>query len=96
MAAVSCLRPREAEAVRGANPIRPVLMNGFLPTSAPVRMQQWWRTRDQGDSLSVAQQHADIVGMDYYPRHALGPAAGGRLPERQHEPCSSGAERLLD
>ncbi len=46
-------------------------MNGFLPTSTPVRAQQWWRTRDQGDSLAVAQRLADIVGIDFYPRHAL-------------------------
>jgi hypothetical protein len=68
---------REVEAVRAADPTRPVLMNGFLPTSAPVRMQQWWRTRDQGDSLAVAQRLADIVGVDFYPRHALA-ARGGR------------------
>ena len=68
---------REVEAVRAADPTRPVMMNGFLPTSAPVRMQQWWRTRDQGDSLAVAQQLADIVGVDFYPRHALA-ARGGR------------------
>ena len=36
---------REVEAVRAADPTRPVMMNGFLPTSAPVRIQQWWRTR---------------------------------------------------
>jgi hypothetical protein len=62
---------QEVEAVRAADPTRPILMNGFLPTSLPVRLQQWWRTRDQGDSLSSAQQLADIVGIDYYPRHAL-------------------------
>lgn len=62
---------REVEAVRAADPTRPILMNGFLPTSAPVRLQQWWSTRDQGDSLAVAQRLADIVGVDYYPRHAL-------------------------
>ena len=28
---------REVEAVRAADPTRPVMMNGFLPTSAPVR-----------------------------------------------------------
>ena len=66
----------EVEAVRAADPARPILMNGFLPTSSPVRLQQWWRTRDQGDSLSVAQELADIVGIDFYPRHAL-LAAGG-------------------
>src|ERR1700678_1986973 len=67
---------REVEAVRAADPTRPVLMNGFLPTSAPVRLQQWWRTRDQGDSLVVAQHLADIVGVDFYPRHALVARAG--------------------
>jgi len=62
---------KEVEALRKADPSRPVMMNGFLPTSLPVRLSQWWRTRDQGDSLTVAQQLADIVGIDYYPRHAL-------------------------
>ena len=62
---------QEVDAVRKADPTRPVVMNGFLPTSTPVRLQQWWSTRDQGDSLSVAQQLADVVGIDYYPRHAL-------------------------
>jgi hypothetical protein len=61
----------EVDAVRAADPTRPIVMNGFLPTSLPVRLQQWWRTRDQGDSLSVAQRLADVVGIDYYPRHAL-------------------------
>jgi hypothetical protein len=87
----------EVEAVRGADPVRPVLMNGFLPTSTPVRLQQWWRTRDQGDSLSVAQRHADIVGIDYYPRHALASAGpltlylNGSKTRRQLR-----RERLLD
>lgn len=62
---------KEVEALRKADPTRPVMMNGFLPTSLPVRLSQWWRTRDQGDSLVVAQRMADIVGIDYYPRHAL-------------------------
>ncbi len=62
---------QEVDAVRKADPTRPILMNGFLPTSSPVRLQQWWRTRDQGDSLAVAEEMADIVGIDYYPRHAL-------------------------
>jgi len=80
----------EVEAVRAADPSRPVMMNGFLPTSSPVRLQQWWRTRDQGDSLSVAQRLADIVGIDFYPRHALasiGPRTlyldGSRSPWQQ-------------
>ncbi len=78
---------QEVEAARRADPARPILMNGFLPTSLPVRLQQWWRTRDQGDSLAVAARLADIVGVDYYPRHALvsvGPATlyldGGGSP----------------
>jgi hypothetical protein len=62
---------KEVEAVRKADPTRPIMMNGFLPTSLPVRLSQWWRTRDQGDSLALAQRMADIVGIDYYPRHAL-------------------------
>src|SRR5438270_6818677 len=62
---------KEMEALRKADPIRPIMLNGFLPTSLPVRLSQWWRTRDQGDSLAVAQRIADIVGIDYYPRHAL-------------------------
>jgi len=61
----------EVRAVRSADPSRPVLMNGFLPTSLLVRAQQWWRTRDQGDSLVVARGLADIVGVDHYPRHAV-------------------------
>ena len=47
------------------------MMNGFLPTSSLVKLSQWWRTRDQGDSLAVAAQLAGIVGLDYYPRNAL-------------------------
>jgi hypothetical protein len=61
----------ELAALRREDRSRPVMMNGFLPTSAPVRVSQWWRTRDQGDSLAVAARLADIVGIDYYPCHAL-------------------------
>jgi hypothetical protein len=64
---------KEMEAVRMADSTRPIMMNGFLPTSLPVCLSQWWRTHDQGDSLAVAQRMADIVGIDYYPRHALMP-----------------------
>jgi hypothetical protein len=81
---------REVEAVRAADPTRPVLMNGYLPCSIPVTLAQWWQTRDQGDSLQVAQRLADIVGIDYYPRHALLSLGsrtvyldGGRLPWQQ-------------
>jgi hypothetical protein len=89
---------REVEAVRAADPGRPVMMNGFLPTSTPVALQQWWRTRDQGDSLAVAQRLADIVGVDFYPRHAV--AAAGPMTlyldgsrTRRQQPRR---ERLLD
>ena len=61
----------ELEALRQADPTRPVIMNGFLPTSWPVRLSQAWRTRGQGDSLAGAQRRADIVGIDFYPRHGL-------------------------
>ena len=62
---------QEAAALRKADPSRPVMMNGFLPTTAAVRLSQWWSTRDQGNSLTVAQRLADWVGIDYYPRNAL-------------------------
>ena len=88
----------EVGAVRAADPGRPVLMNGFLATSTPVALQQWWRTRDQGDSLAVAGRLADIVGIDFYPRHGLvsaGPLTlyldGSRKRWRQRR-----RERLLD
>lgn len=67
----------ELEALKSTDPTRPVLMNGFMPTSSLVGVSQWWRTRDQGDSLAVASRLADIVGIDFYPRHALF-AVGGR------------------
>ena len=98
----------ELEALRIADPSRPVMMNGFLPTSSPVRLLQWWRTRDQGDSLAVAARLADIVGIDYYPRHALtslGPRtvylAGADLPwqaalrARLFESIRSRGKRLM-
>jgi hypothetical protein len=88
----------EAGAVRAADPSRPVLMNGFLPTSVPVRLQQRWRTRDQGDSLAVAQRLADIVGVDYYPRHALasaGPVTAYLDGSRSRRPRRD-RQRLLD
>jgi hypothetical protein len=62
---------QEVAAVRAADSSRPVLLTGFLPTSTPVRVQQRWRTRDQGDSLAVAGQLADVVGINFYPRHAI-------------------------
>jgi glycosyl hydrolase family 42 (putative beta-galactosidase) len=62
---------QEVAAVRAADPSRPVVLNGFLPTSTAVLASQWWRTRDQGDSVVLAERSADIVGIDSYPRHAV-------------------------
>jgi beta-galactosidase GanA len=62
---------REIAALKKADPTRPVMLNGFLPTTSLVRLSQWWQTRDQGDSLAVAQRLGDMVGIDYYPRNAL-------------------------
>lgn len=67
----------EVAAVRRADPSRPILMNGFLPATLPGSLAQWWQTRDQGDSLTIAQELADIIGVDYYPRYALA-ALGSR------------------
>jgi glycosyl hydrolase family 42 (putative beta-galactosidase) len=61
----------ELGVLKSVDSSRPVLMNGFLPTSSAVRLTQWWSTRGQGDSLALAARLADLVGIDYYPRHAL-------------------------
>ncbi|MGH7776544.1 MAG: beta-galactosidase [Candidatus Dormibacterales bacterium] len=66
----------EVELVRSLDPGRPLLLNGFLPMSRPVEVQQRWRTRDQGDSLALAMGLGDIVGLDVYPCHALAGLAG--------------------
>ena len=67
----AALVEREFAALKKADPTRPVMLNGFLPTTMLVRLSQWWQTRDQGDSLAVAQRLADWIGIDYYPRNAL-------------------------
>jgi hypothetical protein len=69
----------ELKAVRAADATRPIVLNGFLPTTLVASLFQWWRTRDQGDSLDVAQRLADIVGVDYYPRYGLVSLAGRTL-----------------
>jgi glycosyl hydrolase family 42 (putative beta-galactosidase) len=65
---------REVAVVKALDPKRPILLNAFMPMSMPVAVQQWWRTRDQGDSLSLARVVAEIIGVDVYPCHALGAA----------------------
>ena len=67
------------QAVRAADATRPILLNGFLPTTPLAGLFQWWRTRDQGDSLAAAQRLAGIVGIDYYPRYGLLNLAGRTL-----------------
>ncbi|HVS50228.1 MAG TPA: beta-galactosidase [Candidatus Dormibacteraeota bacterium] len=88
---------REVAAVKQMDPKRPILLNGFLPMSMPVALQQGWRTRDQGDSLSLAETAAEIIGLDIYPCHALGSAAGWSVyldaGERQWQ---KRARRLLE
>lgn len=61
----------EMAAVKAVDPERPILINAFLNTSIVANLQQWWRTRGQGDSFAFARQHADMIGLDYYPRIAL-------------------------
>lgn len=39
--------------------------------STSVTAHQWWRTRDQGDSVDVALELGDLLGIDSYPRHAV-------------------------
>ncbi|MGH2457986.1 MAG: beta-galactosidase [Chloroflexota bacterium] len=62
---------REVTTVRQLDPGRPIVLNGFFHASLIGQVAQRWQTRDQGDSLSVAQRLADVVGVDYYPRYAL-------------------------
>jgi hypothetical protein len=69
----------EIQVVRAADATRPIVLNGFLATTLLANLFQWWRTRDQGDSLDVAQRLADIVGVDYYPRYGLLSLAGRTL-----------------
>jgi hypothetical protein len=62
---------QEVAAVRAADPARPIVMNSYFPASLLVALSQRWQMRDQGSSQAVAQRLADVVGIDYYPRHAL-------------------------
>src|SRR5260370_4825266 len=83
---------REVAVVKALDPKRPILLNAFMPMSMPVAVQQWWRTRDQGDSLSLAKVVAEIIGVDVYPCHALGAAGNWSvyLEAGEHEwqgPC---------
>ena len=74
---------REVEAVRAADPTRPVLMNGFLPTSAPVRGTRGGGTRREGRALGGAGRRGGR-------RRALG-GAGGRGGRRRARGAKAGA-----
>lgn len=45
-------------------------MRASLP-SLSVRISEAWLTRDQGDSLALAKEVSNIIGVDYYPRIAV-------------------------
>jgi hypothetical protein len=47
-----------------------MINGGFIP-SLPVRISEAWLTRDQGDSLALAKEVSNIIGVDYYPRIAI-------------------------
>ena len=70
---------QEVAALRKADATRPLIMNGFLPTSLFLRLWVWSQTYDQGDSLALAQRLADMVGIDYYPRYAFLPLGSKAL-----------------
>ena len=87
---------REVQALRSADPTRPVMMNGYLPTSLLVRLSHWWQTRDQGDSLAVTQRLADWIGIDYYPRNALVTIGSKTLYlDGSHSPWNQGRRKQL-
>lgn len=54
---------QEVQAVRAADPSRPVVLNGFLAGSLPVWAHQWWRTLDQANSFAVARRLTDVVAL---------------------------------
>lgn len=62
---------QELGVLRSSDLTKPVMINGYLATSLPVKIGQALLTRDQGDSLMLAQEVSDIVGVDYYPRMAI-------------------------
>ncbi len=70
---------QEVAALRKADATRPVIMNGYLPTTSLMRLWVWSMTHDQGDSLALAQRIANIVGIDYYPRHPFRPSGNKTL-----------------
>lgn len=61
----------ELAALRRLDPVRPVLINGNLPPALGETLAQAWVTREQGDSLTMATEVAQLIGVDVYPRVAI-------------------------
>jgi Beta-galactosidase len=61
----------ELDALRRQDPVRPVMINGNLPTALGEEILQAWVTRGQGDSLQLASDVAQLIGLDVYPRVAI-------------------------
>ena len=61
----------ELAALRRQDPARPVMINGNLPPALGETILQAWYTRAQGDSLALASDVAQVLGVDVYPRVAL-------------------------
>jgi len=62
---------QELDALRASDTSRPVMINGGFIPSLSVRIGKAWLTRDQGDSLALAKEVSNIIGVDYYPRIAI-------------------------
>lgn len=61
----------ELDALRRLDPVRPVMINGNLPIAVAEEIAQAWLTRDYGDSLQLASEVAQVIGVDVYPRVAI-------------------------
>jgi hypothetical protein len=70
---------QELDALRASDPIKPVMINGGFIPSLSVRIAKAWQTRDQGDSLALAKEMSDIIGVDYYPRFAISSIASKNI-----------------
>jgi len=62
---------QEIDTLRASDPIKPIMINGGFIPSISVKIGEMWMTRDQGNSLALAKEISDIIGVDYYPRIAI-------------------------
>lgn len=62
---------QELDALRASDVSRPIMINGGFIPSLSVRIGEAWLTHDQGDSLALAKEIGNIIGVDYYPRIAI-------------------------